>query len=666
MAISMNKINGNETIKGFAANKQLRNAINARLNKTTIVINKLEMVYNKETKEYEPIVKLGTIGYSPVVEAFGVNREYKRASVAVEIDLDGDTTIARKIDIDGMKYVYCDSIMSIECKDKQQIEKLDKDGYEFNGALYRVLGASPSQEKHAVKMYFKVTEEVPTERVAFEIMDKVSGYVYSQGLFSKPVSGKQITKANTRWGNYMTNMQALAEIDLTKDYIMIVRKEKDANGKVINEGSILGACDFDETTNAALRKAGVKIDNNINDGGMYFSTDVVKQVANNVGINMTDKDALRVALQVRVTYITSKCMSRTMTDAQLKQLAAFAKAKPYGNTNGRLMCVVDEDGAKLLNTTALENGKGVLKVNVMAMAKMSEPKTSGQHLIKYLYVNPEETLRLISEMTKENLANYIMEQIEEGQGVTYRANLTKALGDEALQNKLLVEGMIKDSFKYIQSAIAKCKLSIPAVYSHMMFDASYALTNGAINGVLGITKDGFVEAYSADVLRIYSAEIAEIENNNELTEEQKDEQLFNLLSGIVIKYPSAGPREYEIVVYKTNRQIRNKIANLGLNNNMAKMLLAYFNNTPFGTTVYAPLNAMKNKLAGADCDFDATMCDMSELKHILINERRKEQQTKPGFMGDCTFISYEDIDRTGLNKEEQTTDVLEGAEDIEF
>ena len=649
MAISMNKINGNETIKGFAANKELRNAINARLNKTTVIINKLEMKYNKETKEYEPIVKLGTIGYSPVVEAFGVNREYKRADVPVEIDLDGDTTISRKINIDGMKYVYCDSIMSIECKDKQQIEKLDKDGYEFNGALYRVLGASPSHEKHAVKMYFKVTEEVPTERIAFEIMDKVSGYVYSQGLFSKPVSGKQITKANTRWGNYMTNMQALAEIDLEENYIAIVH------------GSIDGACDFNEETNAELRKAGVKIDNNINDGGMYFSTDVVKQVANNVGINMTDKDALRVALQVRVTYITSKCMSRTMTDAQLKQLAAFGKAKFYGNTNGKLMCVVDTDGAKLLNTTALENGKGKLQVNVMAMAKASQPKTSGQHLIKYLYVNSEETLRLISEMTKENLANYIMEQIEEGQGVTYRANLTKALGDEALQNKLLVEGMIKDSFKYIQSAIAKCKLSIPAVYSHMMFDASYALTNGAISGVLGITKDGFVEAYSADVLRMYSAEIAEIENNNELTEEQKDEQLFNLLSGIVIKYPSAGPREYEIVVYKTNRQIRNKIANLGLNNNMAKMLLAYFNNTPFGTTVYAPLNAMKNKLAGADCDFDATMTDMSELKYILINQRRKEQESKPGFMGDCTFISYKGS--TKANKKQDSKVVKADAND---
>ena len=57
---------------------------------------------------------------------------------------------------------------------------------------------------------------------------------------------------------------------------------------------------------------------------------------------------------------------------------------------------------------------------------------------------------------------------------------------------------------------------------------------------------------------------------------------------------------------------------------------------------------MKNKLAGADVDFDATMCDMSELKFILINQRLEEQKQNPGFMGDCTFISYKDIDRSEL------------------
>ena len=657
MAILRNELNGN--LKGFAANKKMRNALNAKLNETTIVINKIEITYDKETKSYQPIFKLGTIGYGPVVEEFGIDREYKAMGVAVEVDLDDDTTISRKVNIDGLRYAYCDTLLTIECKHKAMIEQLDENGFEFNGSLYRVLGASPSQEKHAVKFYYKVTNEVPNEKVAFNKMDLVSGMVFSQGLFSNLVSGKDVTKANTRWGNYLTTMQSLAQIDLEKDYIAVVH------------GSIDGACDFDEETNEAMLAAGIEIDNNINDGGMYFNTAVVIDMAKSLGLTITEAEALKVALQVRVTYLTSKCMSRTMRDEQLKQLAAFGKAKFYGNQNGRLMLVVDTDGAKLLNTTALKAGKGILDVYVMAMAKASEPKTSGQHLIKYLYVNVEETLRLINKMTKENLENYIMQQVEEGKGFTYASNLTKALGEEAFSNKLRVEGMIEDSFKYIQSAIAKCKLSFNALYSHMMFDATYALTNGMIRGILRVTEGGFVEAYSADVLRKFSKEIAAIENDPTLSEDEMDAKLFELLSGVVIKYPSAGPREFEIIVYQTERQIersiKEQVAELGLDNKAAKamvdMLLDYFNNTPFGTTVYAPLNSMKNKLAGADCDFDATMCDMSELKWILINERIEQRKAMPGFMGYCTFISYKDIDRSNLNAVE---DMAGNTDDIEF
>jgi hypothetical protein len=96
---------------------------------------------------------------------------------------------------------------------------------------------------------------------------------------------------------------------------------------------------------------------------------------------------------------------------------------------------------------------------------------------------------------------------------------------------------------------------------------------------------------------------------------------------------------------------------------MVNMLLAYFQNRPYGTTTFAPLNAMKNKLAGADCDFDATMTDMSELKFILINKRLEDQEKQPGFMGDCTFISYKDIVRTHLATNE---DVFTDCDDIDL
>jgi hypothetical protein len=34
------------------------------------------------------------------------------------------------------------------------------------------------------------------------------------------------------------------------------------------------------------------------------------------------------------------------------------------------------------------------------------------------------------------------------------------------------------------------------------------------------------------------------------------------------------------------------------------------------------------------------MCDMSELKWILINARLEEQKENKGYMGECTVISY--------------------------
>jgi hypothetical protein len=265
-------------------------------------------------------------------------------------------------------------------------------------------------------------------------------------------------------------------------------------------------------------------------------------------------------------------------------------------------------------------------------------------------------------------------------GATDMNKLTKALGEEAFSNKVLLEGMIDDSFKYIQSAIAKDKLTIPALYSHMMFDATYALSNGLITGILGITEGGFVEAFSADICKQYAKEIKAIEDAvdaGQITEEEAEAKLFALLSGTVIKYPSAGPREYELIVYKTRRQIENaiqtKVAELELNNNdeaveLANELQEYFDNTPWGTTVYAPVNSMKNKLAGADCDFDATMCDMSDLKWILINERIREQKTMPGFMGYCTYISYKDINRSNIITKPVVKEevVMEETDDIEF
>ena len=643
MSILMNNVMNNE-VKGFAANQTMRSAVVKALYEQSIVIRKFE-VTTDEDNNMNMTFKYGTIGMNPVAVAFGLDYDIKIPNLPVEVKLDNDKTEPRRVNVDGQKYIFCTSLITVECDDDQAINDMAINGFvvtdkEGNSVVYRAAGSSPSNEKHAVKFFYKVTDEIDTELKAFNIMDTVAGNVFS-AKFAKLMTGKAVTKLNTRLGNYLTTMKSLAQIDLTKDYIALV------------DGSIKGAYDFDEATREQMDKVGIEIDNHINDGANYYATDVIVEMAANVGVKMTHKDALKVAVQNRATYLTGKTMSRTLTKEQLVRVAKANNAEFYGNRNGRLLAVFDTDGAKLVNYAALEAGTAVIDVYVMAIAKASTVRTSGQHLIKYMAVDKETTIKFMKNALGNKLDKFFLDKLNnEAVMNSVNAKLIAALGEDAVKNTALMETLISDTIKYATSAIAKTKVDIDGVYSHMMFDLSYALTNGRVNGVLGITKDGFVEAYSEDVLRMYKNEIAAIENNDELTEDEKDEQLFQLLSGVVIKYPSAMPKEFEIVVYLTRKQLMRKIKQVTKDNRDRETLREYFNNTPYGCTVYAPINAMKNKLAGADVDFDATMTDMSALKFILIDQRIKEQNSRPGFMGYCTFISYNNIDRTDLQADE--------------
>ena len=638
MAIYMNNIMNNETIKGFAANQAMRNGVVKALYSKSIVIRKFKVTKDTENNIHVSFV-YGTIGQNPVAEAFGLDTDVRINNLPVEVKDMNDKVKAQKINVDGVKYIFCSSLITIECDDDAEINNMAANGFIFKDTVYRAAGSSPSNEKHSTKFYYKVTDKVDTELKAFTIMDDVSGNVFS-AKFATLLTGKDITKMNTRLGNYLTTMLSLTQIDLKTDYIALV------------DGSIAGADDFDEETKGQMKKVGIEIDSNINDGANYYATDVIVDMAANVGVKISHKDALKVAVQNRATFLTGKTMSRTLTKEQLVRVAKANNATFYGNRNGRLLAVFDTDGAKLVNYKALEEGTAVINVYVMALAKASTVRTSGQHLIKYMSVDQETTLKFMKKALSNKLDEFLLNKLNEDTVMdSVNARLIAALGSEAVRNTALMETLISDTIKYATSAIAKTKVDIEGVYSHMMFDLSYALTNGRVRGVLGTTKDGFVEAYSEDVLRMYKAEIAAIENNTELTEEEKDEQLFQLLSGVVVKYPSAMPKEFEIIVYLTRKQLMRKIKSVTSNNKDKETLVEYFNNTPYGCTVYAPINAMKNKLAGADVDFDATMCDMSALKFILIDQRIKEQQTRPGFMGYCTFISYKDIDRTDLTDE---------------
>lgn len=648
MAILRSNVMNNEAVKGYAANMKLRQSIVDRLYKETVVIRKFEVKVDNKTNEQTIEFKYGTIGMNPVVEAFGLNRDVRINNLPVEVKVNGydDKTEPRKITVDGQRYIFCSSLITIKCEDTSVIEANDVNGFVFGNDVYRVLGASPSNEKKAVKYFYKVTDKVADELTAFNIMDEISGHVFS-AKFAKLVNGKDITKLNTRWGNYLTTMQCMAEIDLNKDYIAVVFKD--------NEG-LVGAYDFDDNTKAKMDAVGVKIDNHINDGAVIHTVPCVQEIAKSVNMDLDEADALKVALQMRETVMTAKVMEITMTEEDALAVAKNNNAVFYGNTNGRLMGVYDEDGAKAINVKALEERTETIKLYVLAMAKASNVRTNGQHLIKFMSVDKDATLEFLQNQFSVKLDEFFMNKLNEESKMDYvNARLVSILGADAVNNTALMETLINDTIKYAQSAIAKTKVEIDGVYSHMSFDWTYALTGGVVNSLLEVTPEGFVEAYSADVNRKLAKETKAIENNPNLTEEDKAIELFRQRTGIVIKHPSAMPDEYEIVYYMTEKQMKQRITDrlMAVKNNKVKAelkarLTRYVENAPWGVTIYAPLNAMKNKLAGADVDFDATLTDMSDLKHILIKARLEEQKDKLGYMGKCVFISYKDINRAEL------------------
>lgn len=648
MAILRSNVMNN--VKGFAANMKLRDAIVHELYKETVVIRKFEVTKDDEGN-IQTSFKYGTIGMNPVVEAFGLDRDVRINSLPVEYKLEGldDKYEPRKITVDGERYIFCTSLITVKCEDSEIIDANDANGFIFGDTVYRVLGASPSNEKKAVKYFYKVTDEVADELTAFNIMDEISGHVFS-AKFAKLVNGKTITKLNTRWGNYLTTMKCMAEIDLNKDYIAVVFKDNDA---------LVGAYDFNEAVRNQMDAVGIEIDNHINDGAVIHTVPCIQEVGRFVGVELTEADALKVALQMRETVMTAKVMGITMTEEDALAVAKNNNAVFYGNTNGRLMGVYDEDGAKAINVKALEERTEKIKLYVLAMAKASNVRTNGQHLIKYMSVDKDATLDFLRKQFAVKLDDYLVNKLnDETKMQSVNARLIEALGQDAVKNTALMETIINDMMKYAQSAIAKTKVEIDGIYSHMSFDWTYAITGGVVKSLLEVTPEGFVEAYSADVNRKLAKETAAIENNPNLSEEDKAIELFRQRTGVVIKHPSAMPDEYEIVYYMTEKQMKQRITDRlkAVKSNKVKAelkarLTRYVDNAAWGVTTYAPLNAMKNKLAGADVDFDATLTDMSDLKHILIKARLEEQKDKLGYMGKCVFISYKDIDRTELAKD---------------
>ena len=112
----------NNNNKGFAANQAMRNAVVKALYSKSIVIRKFKITKEKDGSVHASFV-YGTIGQNPVAEAFGLDYDVRLNNLPVEVKDMNDNVKPQKINVDGQKYIFCTSLITIECDDDEEIRR---------------------------------------------------------------------------------------------------------------------------------------------------------------------------------------------------------------------------------------------------------------------------------------------------------------------------------------------------------------------------------------------------------------------------------------------------------------------------------------------------------------------------------------------------------------
>lgn len=609
---------------------------------TKCVIRKININRNgRVVKDY-----MGTTSNSPMINMTLVDTNFV-GEVAVE---NHKNDVSYSVKINGTKtnyHFYPEVIQVTFPSNSGQLDMTRRGAYIKLGERVRYTapadmegwtflpGASvwgPSNEKAANKFFFADTRSNETW---WTKIDELTGNGYSYFLASKQPA-KKILKNTSRLNLFGTTMERFGQIDLRHMNI------------VVADCSFNAVADITPEQAAKLLERGMDFGTNINDGKNYLLANLLADT-----LNISVEEAIKYAIQNRENYLCTKCLGQLFMEDQMAQIKENVIAlygaeniKVYGNVNGPTALIVDADGAKLVNRKALEAGDVVIDCYGLAIAKASNSRTSGQLIAKMLEKNYDVAVERLQELMKEAFTDQVSDKLYNSKfnpklGLTN--NTAAVLGELAVNDEGFMWTTLRESATFAKSALADMKINLNSIYNHAMFDDCFVQSCGMVDHILGLKDCGkygkLVEVFSLDTLVYFAEEIQAIENNDALTDAEKEAELDALLSAVVIKYPSAGAEEYLGVRYLTLKEWRERCAKA-----LAKMegkasekqidhMKQYMNQIPFGVTLYASFNFIKNKLAGMDVDFDATLAIFDEMKAILINEASRNI---------LTYIDYED------------------------
>ena len=604
-------------------------------------------------------------GNSPVARAFVEKNTESKVMTVIQFDENGTPsfrTISTGGDTAGrIRYDYTDEIILVRFSNDMQtygcmtasevVDNIISQGLTISknevtlgkteeGTHIEALIWTPSNERNGQILFTSVD---PT--IAWNKLEAIGGGSISRKLAGKmPVA--KFKKLASRLGLFATPAVEFTQVGTENHGLLVLDHE------------LLSEEDFNNVSKEILARIGVEIDAKQWDGAAFFSADLALEGLKNLGMKRIDiKKALMFAFQLRVEQVYAKVFGEALHQSIINKMAKFiieeldkietATGKKlyriYGNKNSISM-ILDGNAAKIidLDQDAREEG---MTVYLLDIAKGSESGTATQMTDKFAIFNKEATAEFLFNRGKKDCLDYaksigdndcslLGEDINVWQtllNIGKSAPADSQIAFNVYSDQYIISKMLKDTSKKHEAAYKKGRVSIASEFERALFDSTYLLTNGAINSILKVTELGAIECYSTDVLERFAEEIEAIETDESLTADEKTSKLDEILTGAVIKYPTPGREEIELVRFKTEREIRATImtyVNDGIiDQATARLVFNYFSFTSYGTIKIAADNALKHKLAGMDTDYDGVVVILEkELVDILVDVYAKRKE----------------------------------------
>lgn len=602
-------------------------------------------------------------GNSPVARAFVKKNTEAKDMTVIQFDEKG-MPLFRKITTGDsnsrIRYDYTDEIVLIRFSNDMQtfgsmsseeiVESvisqgltIDKDrvvvGKADEGTHIDALIWTPSNERNGQILF---TSLDPNE--AWDKLEAIGGGSISRKLAGKmPVA--KFKKLASRLGLFATPAVEFTQVGT------------DRHGLLVLDHELLSEEDFNTINKEILAKIGVEIDAKQWDGAAFFSADLALEGLKNLGMKRIDiKKALMFAFQLRVEQVYAKVFGEALHQSVLNKMSRYIIQeldkieattgkklyRIYGNENCISM-ILDGNAAKIvdLDQDAREEG---MTVYLLDIAKGSESGTATQMTDKFAIFNKEATAEFLFNRGKKDCLDYaksigdndcslLGEDINVWQtllNIGKSAPADSKIAFDVFSDQYIVSKLLKDTSKKHEAAYKKGRVSIASEFERALFDSTYLLTDGAINSILKVTELGAIECYSTDILERFAEEIEAIETNDNLSDIEKTAKLDEILTGAVIKYPTPGREEIELVRFKTEREVRATIMSYVedgiIDQATARIVFNYFSFTSYGTIKIAADNALKHKLAGMDTDYDGVVVILEKaLVDILVDVYAKRK-----------------------------------------